>query len=72
MLPSERSALILFDQGLAPAIPSMLVDLVERSALIAIGLYLAGQRKRLVPLAIAAALVVEAGVLHYVWRQSRG
>jgi len=68
MLPSEQSALVLFDRGMAPAFPGLLANLVERSALIGIGLYIAGQRKRLVVLSIAAALVVEAGVLQYVWR----
>lgn len=69
MLPSEQTARVLLDQGVGPALPGLVRDLVERSALIAAGLYVAGQRRDLVKLAIAGALAVEVGVIHYVSRR---
>lgn len=72
MLPSERSALVLLEQGPAAALPGIARNMVERTTLIAIGLVLAGLRKRVVWHAFMGALMVEAGVIAYVGSQGRG
>lgn len=46
MLPSERHALRFWLKGPAAAAPGLVVDVVERAAVIAAGLYLAGHRPR--------------------------
>lgn len=65
MLPSERTARLFWSAGFSVAVPGMVRDLAERSALIALGLLLSGTRRRVAAQAIAGALVVELAVLHY-------
>ena len=72
VLPSEESALVLIRSGLGPALPGLARNVLERAALIAIGLHLARVRpmRHLVTAAIAGALVVEVGVIQYVRRHA--
>ena len=65
-LPSESTARLFWAAGLPEAAPGIVRDLAERTALIALGLALAGTpRRRVVARALAGALVVELAVLHY-------
>lgn len=66
MLPSERTAITFWTKGFRAAVPGLANDLTERAALIAIGLYASGVRRRLLALSVAAAFAVEIGVLFYV------
>lgn len=65
MLPSEQTARVFWSAGLPVALPGMVRDLAERTALIALGLVLAGTRRRVAVQALAGALVIELAVLFY-------
>lgn len=65
MLPSEVSARTLLEHGWRAAAPGIARNMAERTALIAIGLRLAGIRQTWRP-ALFGALVVEAAVILWV------
>ncbi len=66
MLPSEGTAVTFWTKGFRASLPGLVNDLAERSALIAMGLFVSGVRRRLLLRSVAAALAVEVGVLLYV------
>lgn len=70
-LPSSESAYNLVTN---PSIGTALVvgrDTLVRGALIAIGMYIAGERKHLVRNALGGAIAIEAFVLAYTWAKTK-
>jgi hypothetical protein len=61
-LPSERAAVAFWEQG---DVLGVAKTLVQRSALLAGGMYLAGEREHLLRNALAGSLAIEAFVLLY-------
>lgn len=67
-LPSETAAKALI-RGEPGALGSVLYWTLWRAGVIGAGLYVAGERERLVRNALAGALAVEVGVLLFAWRE---
>jgi len=65
-LPSADAALSLVRGNYQRGIPSVVGSTIVRSMLIAGGLYIAGDRKRLAAKSICAALAIEAFVVSWI------
>lgn len=61
-----------FLKGEPGGVSGVVLSTVERAGLILIGLFLAGERKRLIRYSLAGALVIEAVVLARVKKQLKG
>lgn len=66
VLPSAESALA-FVRGEPNAIFGVARDMAMRSTLIGIGLYAAGERKKIVKKAVFGAAAIEVAVLALAW-----
>lgn len=72
-LPSSDAAVSLLRGDYQRGIPSVIGSTLVRSVLIAGGLYVAGDRKRLIAKSISAALAIEAFVIAWVtYREAYG